>query len=288
LGWGKNVIKARVGLIGGSSFVGERLYPLLDKHGYEVTSFARKAGANTSSLRAAAKPVGKIENWIYLAPIWTLPHYFPLLEGYKVKRLVALSSTSRFSKITSSSVSDRTVASQLAKGEEQVLHWANSIDCTVVILQPTLIYGRGKDKNVSEIARFIRRFGFFPLFGQGKGLRQPVHVDDVASVCFSALHAPCGRKCSYVISGQEVLSYRAMVERIFLALGRRPFFLRCPLWLFTLVVRSANLLPSFKGLTAEMAVRMNMDQHFDHTEAKNDLGFSPRPFHPSQSDLVDG
>jgi nucleoside-diphosphate-sugar epimerase len=281
------VIKARVGLIGGSSFVGERLYPLLDKYGYEVTSFARKAGANTVSLNAMAKSAGNIENWIYLAPIWTLPQYFPLLEGYKVKRLVALSSTSRFSKITSSSVSDRTVASQLARGEEQVLYWANSIDCTLVILQPTLIYGRGKDKNVSEIARFIRRFGFFPLFGQGKGLRQPVHVDDVASACCSALHVPFGRKCSYVISGQEVLSYRAMVERIFVALGRKPLFLRCPLWLFTLAIRLANLLPSFKGLTTEMAVRMNMDQNFDHTEAKNDLDFNPRSFLPGLSDLVD-
>ena len=279
--------KARVGLVGGSSFVGEQLYPLLDEQGYEVTTFARKPGRNTSSLSVTEKPVGKIENWIYLAPIWTLPQYFPLLEGCRVKRLVALSSTSRFSKKTSPSVADRTVASQLAKGEGQVLHWANSIACTLVILQPTLIYGRGKDKNVSEIARFIRRFGFFPLFGQGKGLRQPVHVNDVASACFSALHVPFGKKCSYVVSGQEVLSYRAMVERIFVALGRRPFFLRCPLWLFALAIRSANLLPPFKGLNAEMAVRMNVDQHFDHTEAKKDLGFNPRSFHLEPSDLVD-
>ncbi|MEE4240650.1 MAG: NAD-dependent epimerase/dehydratase family protein [Desulfopila sp.] len=276
-----------VGLIGGTSFVGERVSHLLEKHGYEVTTFSRESSRNIVSLRFTEESPQIIENWIYLAPIWTLPQYFSLLEDYKAKRLVALSSTSRFSKLTSSCMTDRNIASQLVKGEEQVLQWANAIDCTLVILQPTLIYGRGKDKNVSEIARFIRRFGFFPLLGQGRGLRQPVHVDDVASACFSALQVPLGRKCSYVISGQEELSYRTMVERIFLALGRKPVFLPCPLWLFTFAIRTVNVLPPFRGLSAEMAVRMNMDLNFEHTEAKKDLGFRPRPFHPSQTDLVE-
>ena len=282
------MIKERVGLIGSASFVGERLQLLLEKEGCRITSFSRRGGNHTVPLSSAAvDPAGRIENWVCLAPIWTLPENLYLLEKYGAKRLVALSSTSRFSKKTSPLLSDRKIASQLIKGEEEVLNWARSVDCTIVILQPTLIYGMGKDRNVSEIAKFIQRFGFFPLFGQGGGLRQPVHVDDVAAACFSALQSPSGKINIYILSGQEVLSYRAMVERIFAALDRKPIFLRCPLWLFALAVRLTNLLPSFKGLTTEMAVRMNKDQNFDHTEAKVDLGFSPRPFHPLHSDFTD-
>ncbi|MBU1417925.1 MAG: NAD-dependent epimerase/dehydratase family protein [Proteobacteria bacterium] len=282
------MIEKRVGLIGAASFVGERLRLLLEKEGYRITAFSRRGGSNmVSLLTPAVEPLEQIENWICLAPIWTLPENFHLLEKHGAKRLVALSSTSRFSKKNSPSLSDRELASQLIRGEEQVLDWAHSAECLLVILQPTLIYGLGKDRNVTEIARFVQRFGFFPLFGQGRGLRQPVHVDDVAAACCSALQMSSGKKNCYILSGQEVLSYRTMVERIFVALGRKPLFLRCPLWLFDLAVRLANLLPSFKGLTTEMAVRMDKDQNFDNTEAKADLGFRPRPFHPLHSDCTD-
>jgi len=282
------VIEKRVALIGAASFVGERLRLLLEKEGYQVTAFSRQGGNGTVSLSAATlESVGTIKNWICLAPIWTLPEHLRLLEPHGGKRLVALSSTSRFSKRTSPSLSDRELAAQLIRGEEQVLDWARSAGCTLVILQPTLIYGLGRDKNVAEIGKFIQRFRFFPLFGQGRGLRQPVHVDDVAAACLSALQLPSGKQRSYILSGQEVLTYRAMVERIFVALGRNPLFLPCPLWLFALAVRFANLVPSFRGLTTEMAVRMNKDQDFDHTEAKADFGFRPRPFHPHYSDITD-
>ena len=282
------MIEKRVGLIGGTSFVGERLCLLLKKHGYRVTVFSRRGGGDTVSLaEAAVMPLEEIENWVCLAPIWTLPENFHLIENHGGKRLVALSSTSRFSKKTSPSLPDRELASRLIRGEEHVLDWARLVDCTPVILQPTMIYGLGEDKNVTEIAKFIKRFRFFPLFGQGRGLRQPVHVDDVAAACFSALQVSPGRKSSYILSGQEALSYHAMVERIFVALGCKPLFLRCPLWLFALAVRSAKLLPSYKGLTTEVAVRMNRDQNFDHKAAKDDLKFNPRPFQLHHSDFTD-
>lgn len=277
----------RVGVIGATSFVGERLLPLLKQDGYQIAAFSRRGGNGTASLRqAATEPVGTIEDWVCLAPIWTVAEHFQLFTEHGVKRLVALSSTSRFSKITSSSCADRELAARLIRGEERVLEWAATRDCTVVILQPTLIYGLGKDKNVTEIARLIQRFGFFPLFGQGAGLRQPVHVDDVAAACLAALMVPAGRQAAYILSGQEVVSYRTMVERIFSALGSRPRFVRCPLLVFALAVRLANLLPPFKGLTTEMAVRMNKNQNFDYLEAEADLGFSPRPFHPQPSDVM--
>ncbi|MDW7772653.1 MAG: hypothetical protein SCH71_07155 [Desulfobulbaceae bacterium] len=279
----------RIGIIGAASFVGERLRTLAEKDGYSITAFSRQGEKGTVSLHAVhADPVGKIENWIYLAPIWTLPGYFRFFEKHGGKRLVALSSTSRFTKTGSGSPSDRNLATRLQEGEEKVMEWARVHGWTAVIFQPTLIYGFGKDKNIAEIGRFIKRFGFFPLFGRGEGLRQPVHVDDVAGTCLSALNIQEGKVCTYVLSGGEVIEYRTMVERIFTALGRRPRFIRCPLMVFAMAVRLANLLPPYKELTTEMAVRMNRDQHFDHSAAAADLGFKPRPFHPLPVDCAAG
>ena len=281
------MIEKRVGLIGGRSFVGEQLRVLLEREGYQVTAFSRLGGSGTLPLSHATERLDDlITTWFYLAPIWTLPEHFPLLERHETRRLIALSSTSRFSKKDSPSSSDRALAARLIKGEEQGMKWAESNGCSLVIFQPTLIYGLGKDKNVTAIASLIRRLGFFPLLGTGTGLRQPVHVDDVASACFASLQLPAGSRRAYILSGAEALSYRQMVERIFGAMGRHPRFVRCPLFLFSLVVQLLKLLPVVDGPTKEMALRMNKDQAFDHREASADLGFSPRPFHPQPSEVV--
>ncbi|MFZ4539744.1 NAD-dependent epimerase/dehydratase family protein [Propionivibrio sp.] len=154
-----------------------------------------------------------------------------------------------------------------------------------MILRPTLIYGLGRDKNISEIARFIRRFGFFPVLGQAQGLRQPIHAEDVAAVCVSALQAPCAANRAYNISGGETLAYRDMVARVFAALGRTPRLATVPLWAFRLAVTVLRCLPRYRQWSAAMAERMNRDLVFEHTEAARDLGFKPRCFALNAEDL---
>ncbi|MDI6746185.1 MAG: hypothetical protein QMD17_03475 [Rhodocyclaceae bacterium] len=93
---------------------------------------------------------------------------------------------------------------------------------SVANLPPTLIYGLGRDKNIAEMARFIRRFGFFPVLGKATGLRQPIHTADVAGACLGALRAPDAANRDYNISGGETFAYRDMVARVFVAVGHAP------------------------------------------------------------------
>jgi hypothetical protein len=69
-----------------------------------------------------------------------------------------------------------------------------------------------------------------------------------------------------------------MICRIFSALGKKPRFVKFPLWLFRLAVFILRIFPRFRQWSAAMAERMNKDMVFDHTEARRDLGFVPRPF----------
>ena len=85
------------------------------------------------------------------------------------------------------------------------------------------------DRNVTMIARFIRRFGFFPLVGNGKGYRQPVHADDVAAACLMVLNRPITFNRNYNLSGGQTLTFREMVEAIFLALDKKPRIVSIPL-----------------------------------------------------------
>lgn len=285
-----------VGVLGARSLAGECLLPLLVGRGLSVMAFSRQPGRRHAGSGiqwwqfkaimdsdGGYKPLQpEIRNWVSLAPIWVLPDYFGLLEAHSVQRIVALSSTSRFTKEDSPDLEERAVARRLAEGERRLERWAGARQAATVILRPTLIYGYGRDQNISEVARFIRRFGFFPVCGAASGLRQPVHVEDVAAACLAALERQSTGIRHYNLSGGEVLTYRAMVQRVFDALGKRPVFLSLPLWAYRVATRCSSLLPGNRHGWYAVAKRMNQDLVFDHAAAEVDLKFFPRQFQAAQ------
>jgi nucleoside-diphosphate-sugar epimerase len=165
-------------------------------------------------------------------------------------------------KAASPSPQEREVARMLAAAEAAVA--AGSIPWTV--LRPALIYGLGLDRNVTAAARFIRRWHCFPLGGPGKGLRQPVHADDLAAVALAALDLPAAEGQSFNLGGAETLSYRQMIQRIFEALGQHPRFLRVP------------FLARLPGAVGAVAARMEQDLAFDGGEFWPLAGIVPRRF----------
>ncbi len=283
----------RVGVLGATSLVGLCLLPLLIESGAVVTAHSRQRrleaagdGVEWRELGGANAPdVESIPSWICVAPVWILPDYFDLLKAHGARRVVVLSSTSRFTKDDSNDPHEQEVAVRLADAEARVQEWAQSHGVEWVVLRPTLIYGLGRDKNIAEIARFIRRSGFFPLFGKAGGLRQPIHVRDVAGACVAALQANAAANRAYNISGGETLSYRTMVMRVFAALGRRPRLLTVPLWAFSLAVTVLRRVPRYRQWSSAMAERMNRDLVFNHLDAARDFGFKPRAFTLNTDDL---
>lgn len=282
-------------MLGATSFVGQCLLPLILENPWHVLAFSRSSvvqkdprivwcnPAGTSRITAFADK--KIEHWICVAPIWVLPEYFDLMASLGAKRVMALSSTSRFTKKKSSALSEQAAAGRLVEGESQLQQWAEANDIDWIILRPTMIYGLGRDKNLAEVARFIRRFGLFPLFGKANGLRQPIHVQDLALACIASLQTPGIANRAYNLSGGEVLPYREMISRVFAAVGRPPRMLTVPLLVFRLAVAILRLLPRYRNWTAAMAERMNCDMVFDHSEAAKDLAFKPRAFMLSPEDV---
>ncbi len=285
----------RVGVLGATSLVGTALLPQLRRAGHPVTAFSRRERAVTDegvqwrclNEEAVARAAGEgpVAHWIALAPIWVLPDCFPLLEAYGARRVIALSSTSRYTKQSSSDPGEQALARRLAEGEARLIAWADAQGIGWTILQPTLIWGLGLDRNIGAIAGFIRRFGFFPLCGAARGLRQPVHAVDVAHACQGVLEAAQAGSRIYLISGGETLTYREMASRVFVALGLRPRFVTIPLPLVRGMVACLRVLPGLARGHVAMAARMNQDLAFDHAQATRDFGFAPRGFHPGREDL---
>jgi nucleoside-diphosphate-sugar epimerase len=275
------VARKPIGIIGASSVVAEYLAQVLPAQ-YQPLLFSRSA----PQVQSTGVAETTVSLWISVMPIWAAPKYFDLFLARGARRIVAVSSTSRFTKAGSPIESEKLVAAQLAEGEQALARWASACGVEFLILRPTIIYGLGRDLNLSLIARFIARFGFFPVAGAATGQRQPLHAQDLAIACIQALETKHLTGKTYDVSGGETLSYYEMVGRIFDALGKRRLIVRLPISIFAAAINCAQLLLEFNHLTPAMTRRMNEDLVFDHNAAVQDFGFAPRPFRPKIEDLL--
>src|SRR5690606_2233927 len=165
---------------------------------------------------------------------------------------------------TSSDTHEAKIVKDLIAGEESLQAWAEQKAVQWVVLRPTLIYGRSNDRNLSEIVRIIRKFRFFPLLGPGKGLRQPIYVDDVAHACMRAALSPHAVNKAYNISGAEILTYRDMVSRVFKAMALAPRLVQINSGLFRFAIAALRLLPRYRHWSFDMVDRMSKDMIFPH------------------------
>lgn len=282
----------RIIVAGATSIVGHFLLPRLVAAGYEVHALSRRAPSQEGPSETSARVIWHqidvtrdLGRWsidatrlIHLAPLWLLPDALDGFAARGLRRVIAFSSTSRYTMADSTSKLQREVATRLADAESTVSRLCGDLGIPWTIFRPTMIYGAQLDKNVSTIGAFIWRFRFFPLAGSGRGLRQPVHADDLAVACLVALDATATHGRAYNLSGGETISYREMVERIFVGLGLTPRIVPLPTRALRAALRLGSMLPPLAHLDPAMAERMESDFSFDHTAATADLGYWPRSF----------
>ena len=136
-------------------------------------------------------------------------------------------------------------------------------DCSLVsdgaaaiVLRPTLVYGAGRDRTLSRIAAIARPRGWFPLPRGATGLRQPVHVDDLAATAVAALRAEGAGGRGYDLPGGETLPYREMVARVLAALDPPARLVELPAPLFALLASALRVGGRLQGFGAEAQARL--------------------------------
>ncbi len=279
----------KVIVTGASSQIGDFLLPLLQKEHHHVYALSRTVQNNTmatwiqtniSQPETIAKSLPEADVLIHIAPIPLLPPLLKILKQKGIKRIIAFGSTSMFGKQRSHTPKEQTMVAEFLDAEQAIenncqregIHWT--------IFRPTLIYGCGKDKNITFIAKKMKQYHFFPVVGKACGLRQPVHCEDLAKACVQVLNTPRSYNKAYNLSGGEILSYRNILQRIMTVEQVRVVLLPMPLPLFRIFIRLANMIPAYRYLTPDMANRINQDLCFDHQQASDDFNYTPRTFQP--------
>lgn len=275
----------KVFVVGGSGFVGRRVVSRLVAAGEEVVASARSETAASKIASAGGHAVdgdleehGSVEAALQEAQPDALVSSVSLAMGFGpslvsaaeragVRRAVFVSTTSIYTKLDSASKPVRLAAEDAIR--------SSTLDWT--ILRPTMIYGASDDRNIARLLRFMQRSPVMPLPGGGKGLQQPVHVDDVADAIVAALKTDAAIGKAYEIAGPEAMPFKALLQACATALGRKVRFIPAPLRPLITAARIGERSSRFP-LRAEQFERLAEDKAFDITDARTDLGFSPRSF----------
>lgn len=91
------------------------------------------------------------------------------------------------------------------------------------IVRPTMLFGPG-DVLLGVMFRLMRRYPFFPMFGDGKYHVSPIAVTDLARAIRQEAQASAVGTVD--LGGPERLTYRQLTDRIFGVLRKRPRYWR--------------------------------------------------------------
>jgi nucleoside-diphosphate-sugar epimerase len=275
-------------LFGASGQIGAALQALLLQEGWEVVAVSRgvQAGSDAGHLRWVQGDLRGGGDWpqrvdaiFSCGPLDLFSHWY---QGSTLQcpRVVAFGSTSAAVKQESTDPAERELAQRLRDSEARVFAAAGARGAGATLLRPTLVYGAGRDRTLTRIAAIARRARCFVLPANSDGLRQPVHVDDLAQAARAALDQPRTHGRTYALPGGETLPYRDMVLRVLRCLQPPARLMQAPAPLFKLALACARLGGRMRGASDAVLARMRQDLVFDDRPAHEDFGYAPRAFEP--------
>jgi len=162
-----------------------------------------------------------------------------------------------------------------------VFERAAAVGANATVLRPTLVYGAGRDHTLTRIATLAQRWERFVLPRNACGLRQPVHVEDLADAAFACCDAAATAGQAYALPGGERIPYRDMVERVLMVLAPQPTLYEVPGLVFTAALLGARTLGKIGGFGDAAVARLRTDLVFDPAPAARDFGYAPRRFRPT-------
>ena len=273
-------------VFGASGQIGRALLPRLRQAGWDIVAVSRtpRREPGTCWVQGAFPSLGVVPGrFDAIFSCGPLDHFgdWYAAHGAGIPRVVAFGSTSVVAKRDSDDAGERDLAERLARGEGAVFSGAERHGAAATILRPTLVYGAGADRTLTRIAGLARRWRVFPLPRDAMGLRQPVHVDDLAVAAFAACGAPATHGRAYAVPGGETLPYLEMVASVLVAMDPPARLLTLPASVFRAALAIARLAGVARGFGDAASARLQEDLVFDAGPANRDFGYAPRAFAPT-------
>jgi NADH dehydrogenase len=252
-----------VTIFGGSGFVGTQIVQLLARAGYRVRVAVRRPdlaghlrtlGAvgqivpmqanlrNTESVVAAARGATIIIN-LAASGIERGKQRFHAINVQGAKRVAQAAAATGAHTLIHMSVlgaydkSPSAFARSRAFGEAEV----KAAFPSAIIFRPSIIFGVGDDF-FNKLGWLARMLPVMPLF-HGKTRFQPVYVGDVAEAIAAAAQGNARAGRIYELGGPDVVTHRALVERVLAITNRTNPILPLPGFAGAILAMPMGLLP---------------------------------------------
>ncbi len=276
----------KIGILGASSNLGfsfinlmeeEKLNIYLLKHKSNLSYFAK------CKIIEDKKKFFKTLNIIYsFIPIW---EFYELLESNKsnlrCSRIIVMSSTSASTKFNSKDKWESDYARKFINAEKDISKICNDLDIKLLILRPTMIWGRKSDLNISFLMKFIVNYGFLILPSHGNGKRYPIHVNQLArSVKDLSDKADHGL---FNILGPTETTYLKMCQEIFLWYGFNPLIFKVPAFSYALIIYFSKNIFKKKYINRESFMRIDKSPNMGYSNPR--VYIAKGSFNPELDDL---
>lgn len=223
--------------------------------------------SNLDFLTASMKGVDTV---LHIASIKTTENVIEAAIRNKVRWIICVHTTGRFSKYKSAS-------EEYIRIEDGILQRRNEIDITIV--RPTMIYGSARDRNMIKLVEYMHKNKFFPMFGSGQNLMQPVHARDLGNAYYDILmNRDITANKEYDLAGKQPLPYIDLVHTVSDVLHRNTTIVKLPLWFSILSAKIYNVISSNAKIKVEQVLRMQEDKAFSYALASKDFGYDPISF----------
>ena len=267
-------------MFGASGQIGHCLLPRLQQAGVVVHALTRgepqEGGPGVHWQRGAlpdrVPALPALDGILGFGPLDGLAHWLGTLTEPPAPVVVATSSMSAVSKQHSPYAEDRALSESLRSNESAFQRECERLGMAWVLIRPTLIYGAGLDHSLTPLARRAARWRLFPL-PHARGLRQPVHADDVGEAAWRALRNPAAHGRIFELGGGERLTVADLFARVRASLPVSTVPVPLPMPALHLL---AAMLPKARGAIR----RMGQDLVADNGDVKTVLALQPRRFSP--------
>lgn len=260
---------ARLLLIGGTGFLGSHVAArLAARDPLVLVRPTSDRGVLPAGVEVCVGDLGSplalndVSSVVYCASMGLghVPALMGRLDAAGVQRAVFISTTAIFTSLPT--------ASRAGRVDAEAAVQASRLDWT--ILRPTMIYGTRRDRNISRLLRFVRRWPLFPLCANAWW--QPIYVDDLAAAVVAALDSDTTRRQAYNLAGAAPLRFADLVRTAASTVGRRVALVSVPIQLALVAARLTRV------VTPEQVRRLAEDKTFSNAQAMRDFEFRPRTF----------
>lgn len=196
----------------------------------------------------------------------------------------ALSSASTDFKQDSPDDHERELMASILEDEQNLMATCQARGIVYQLYKTTLLYGGG-DRNINRVAALIDRLRWVPVIG--RGLRSPVHVEDVAQLIITQWDSWRNRhglmSGTWRLQGGNTLTYPEFLSAIAQGHGLALRRVRLPLGVVRLTLALAHRMGRLTDIKASMLARQRQDLVVDDQSARAQLGWRPRRFSPTRN-----